>query len=117
MEGSPILLKKGKTMKLKKAINIKADYPSRENIKPILAGLGMALTLSACTQPVGQEPIIKDERKNIGESPNVAGGMLVHIPPPPKEQNSSNLYKFKKSKENIVPPRVTAGVPVPKNKQ
>lgn len=120
MEGSPkvltILFKKGKLMKLKKATNIKTDYPSRENIKPILAGLGMALTLSACTQPVGQEPIIKDERSNIEESPNVAGGMPVYVPPPPKEQNSSNVYKFKKSKEKIVPPRETAGVPA-KNKQ
>jgi hypothetical protein len=102
-------------MRLKKATNIKTDYPSRESIKPILAGLGMALTLSACTQTVGQEPIIKDERRNIEESANEAGGMPVYIPPP-KEQNTSNIHKFKKEKEEIVPPRVTAGVPVPKSK-
>ena len=103
-------------MKLKKATDVKIDYPSREAIKPILAGVSVALAISACSQTVGQEPIIKDERTNIEKSPNVAGGMPVHIPPPPKEQNASNVYKFKKSKENIVPPRETAGVPAPKSK-
>jgi len=94
-------------MELKKATNIKIDYPSRESIKPILAGVGMVLTLSACTQTVTQEPIVKENSKNIEESENVAGGMPVYIPP---------IKKFKKSKEKIIPPRVTAGVPVPKSK-
>ena len=105
-------------MKLKKATDVKIDYPSRGAIKPILAGVGMALAISACTQTVGQEPIVKDERTNIEESPNVAGGMPVHIPPPPKEQNISNVHKFKPDmhqieKEVIVPPELPAGVPAP----
>ena len=104
-------------MKLKKAINIEINYPSRESIKPVLVGVGMTLAISACSQTVGQEPIIKDERRSkvVEESANVAGGMPVYIPPP-KEKNASTVYKFKKFKEEIVPPRVTAGVPVPKSK-
>ena len=106
-------------MKLKKVINIEINYPSRESIKPVLVGVGMTLALSACSQTVVEkEPVgeIKQESRNdIEESMNVAGGMPVHIPPT-KEQNRSTVYKFKKSKEEIVPPRVTAGVPVPKSK-
>jgi len=101
-------------VKLKKATDVKIDYPSREAIKPILAGVGVALAITACSQTVGQEPIIKDERTNIEESPNVAGGMPVHIPPPPKEHNVSDSYKFKKKiKKEITPPELPAGVPAP----
>ena len=106
-------------MKLKKATNIKINYPSRETISPILAGIGVALTLSACSQTVGQEPIVTQESKNhIEESENIAGGMPVHIPPPPKEQNVSKFKTdiYQVEKEIIVPPRVTAGVPALKSK-
>jgi hypothetical protein len=100
-------------MKLKKVIEVKINYPSRESIKPILTGVGMALALSACSQPgVGQEPIIKDERKYIDESANVAGRMPVHIPPS-KEQNASNVYKFKIDTNQIEKEII---VPVPKSK-
>ena len=88
-------------MKLKKATNIKIDYPSKETITPILIGIGMALTISACTQPVAQEPIISQKNnKDIEESANVAGGMPVHMPPP-KEQIDIHQVE----KEIIVTPK------------
>jgi hypothetical protein len=106
-------------MKLKKAIEVKINYQSRESIKPILAGVGIALALSACSQTVGQEPIIKDERKNIDESANVAGRMPVHIPPS-KEHNASNIHQFKidihQIEKEIIVPVLPAGIPVPKSK-
>ena len=98
-------------MRLTKATNIKIDYPSREAIKPILAGVGIALAISACSQTAGKVPVKEQTSRNdINESLNVAGGMPVHIPPPPKEHNVSNSYKFKTDmhqieKEVIVAPK------------
>jgi len=109
-------------MKLKKATNVTINYPSREAIKPILIGLGMSLALSSCSQTVAeQETIIGEPKRDINHSPNVAGGMPVHIPAPPKEQNLSDVHKFKTDmhqieKEIIVTPKVAAGVPVPQSK-
>ncbi|MCK5854828.1 MAG: hypothetical protein KAG56_06365 [Sulfurovaceae bacterium] len=111
-------------MKLKKATNIKIDYPSRETINPILIGVGMTLAFSACSQTVAEKETIisepkQERRSNIEEVANVAGGMPVHIPPP-KEKNASSVHKFKTDtyqiEKEIIVPVVTAGVPIPKSK-
>ena len=109
-------------MKLKKATDVKIDYPSREAIKPILAGVGVALAITACSQTVAEKETIINEPKHesrgdTNEYLNIAGGMPVYIPPP-KEQNISNVHKFKPDmhqieKEVIVPPELPAGVPAP----
>ena len=112
-------------MKLKKAIDIKINYPSRERIKPILVGIGMTLALSACSKIVAEKETIisepkQESRNSIEETVNVAGGMPVHIPPP-KDKNTSSVNKFKTDiyqieKEIIITPTPPAGVPILKNK-
>jgi len=90
-------------MKLKKAVKSTIYYPSKESLKPIFIGVGVAMALSACTNPTHKQPKepVKSTKEGIKHEgvkypENVAGGMPVFTPHTNFENNATWVNKSKK---------------------
>ena len=64
-------------MKLKKVMKASIGYPTKEGIKPLIVGVGIAMAISSCstTKPT-EEP-----KTEIEPPVGVAGGVPAYIPP------------------------------------
>jgi len=78
-------------MKLKKAPIKTPNYPKRENFKPIMLSVTVAMALTACTPHTAGKMPNKNSENNCTSTPNqvreeiktpenIAGGMPVYIP-------------------------------------
>jgi len=79
-------------MRLKKAIKRETNYPKKENLKPIMLSVTVAMALTACTPNTAgkmpnkesncsSEPVaINSNPQEVSPPENIAGGMPVYIP-------------------------------------
>ena len=82
-------------MQLKKAIEKRVNYPSKESLRPFVWSVGVAVVLSACTPPKQpQEPQTTNRAKSEVEHPaEVAGGIPAFIPPPKNDGSQEDISK------------------------